>query len=63
MRILQTSEDVAIATKYQNSMEHSRALQAKNSSITLGISLIILRHAVQYRIQKGPILVKFLAIR
>ena len=29
--ILQTSEDVAIATKYQNFMEHSLALQSKNS--------------------------------
>jgi hypothetical protein len=35
MRTLQTSEDLAIAAKYQNFMEHSSALQAKNSSVTL----------------------------
>lgn len=61
MPILQTSENAAIATKYQNSMEHSPALQAKNCSITLRISLVILRHTVQYRVQKGTNIGKILS--
>ena len=32
---LADTEDVAIATKYQNFREHSPALEAKNSSVTL----------------------------
>jgi len=52
MHILQTSEDVAIATKYQNFIDHSPALQAKNSSVTIYVSRIILSHCVQYRVQK-----------